>query len=158
MYVYVYVYEPKACLSKLHEQTLYPIDQIMCDEDVVERLGGRPQKKQAGCKEPDWQPVHQECFDEYHLKWPVSEAELHSSVSGVETFRQREAELCYAADKVFAVLPERYGKWSFFDCNATLQRAVHYPVDRNKKLVNPWKYEEQGVPCQTGSAVMCARL
>ena len=157
MYVYVYVYKPTACLSKLHEQTLYPMNQITCHEDVVERLGGRPLKRQ-NMKEPEWQPVHQDFFDDYHLKWPLSEAELQSSISGAETFRQREAELCFAADKVFPVPPERYGQWSFFDANATLQRAMHYPVEKGKKLVNPWKYEEQGVPCQTGSAVMCARL
>ena len=86
---------------------------------------------------------------------------LHSAVSGYKTFRQRELEVVYGAHKIFPCQEEHIGIWQFFDANMTVQRCFGWPpgVDKEgkqKKIKCPWKVGT--VPCQTGSAVMAARL
>ena len=66
--------------------------------------------------------------------WPIPPENFIKSVPGKASFRAREAELTYAADRIWQVGEDDVGKWMFFDCNMSLERAFGWLIYSETRL------------------------
>ena len=104
------------------------------------------------------------------MTWPPDT----STLSGRNTFREREAECVWAANHLFPT--EQEGLWQFFDANMMWNRAFKYGGQKGKdklsddasekrfeeavpektapKVSSPWRTQ---IPTMSGGCVVCAR-
>ena len=151
-----------ACLQRLMEPEIVSPSAIMLDDDKIDEIGNdRPDPKRASNSESiRWLPEHQDFFGENGMRWPPDPTEMASAMSGLKSFRPREAEVVFAADRIYPCQDQHLDLWQYFDANMTVQRVFGWPpgVDKDgqpKSIKCPWKVDT--LPCQTGSSVMAGR-
>ncbi|MDA8584428.1 hypothetical protein N9L68_09325 [bacterium] len=105
---------------------------------------------------PKWKEVHEAVFRGLSLAWPP--ATLEHDINGLRDFRERDAEVVWAANRLFPGTPHEDGvtnKYWFFDANLTFERVFRWPPKPGSQLANPW---QETAPCPSGNSVIAMRV
>ena len=143
-------------LEELRLPDRVPVHRSLLDEGNP-LLSSQAREAMAVARDlPKWKDVHEAAFLGLSLTWPP--ATLEHDISGLRDFREREAEVVWAANRLFPGTPHEDGvtkKYGFFDANLTFERVFRWPPKPGSQLANPW---QESVPCPSGNSVMVMRV
>ena len=119
------------------------------------KMAAETPKSKVGKKDDAWKCIHEQAFQELSLRWPPSCKSLFSDDATAADFKEREAEVIWAAVKLFPACTGDRPVYDYMDASASFEKVFGWPVKVGKELVNPWK---SFIPTIVGKSIIVIRV